>query len=72
MFFYKREKRNEVTARERSELKWEFLKMRGVWAYLFVDGSDSVKRRKLMTQKKKDDNCWVMFLNQGECLGSRI
>ena len=47
-------------------------KMRGIWVPLFVDGNESVKRRELMTQKMKGDNCSMMLLSQGEWLGSRV
>ena len=64
----------EVSSLLEREVSWseKVFKMRGIWVHLFVDGNESVKRRKLMTQKMKGDNCSMMLLSQGEWLGSRV
>ena len=56
------------------EVSWteNVFKMRGIWVHLFVDGNGSVKRRKLMTQKMRGDNCTMMLLSQGEWLGPGV
>ena len=63
----------EMSSLVEREVSWteNVFKMRGIWVHLFVDGNESVKRRKLMMQKMKGDNGSVMLLSRGEWLGSR-